>query len=283
VPLLLNTLKPVMVDDAPVDSECFQCLPAITDDIEPGDGEVVSMAAEIPGGVASVTGPLGSGTFETLVPGKESKQPDEGDEGAQADDEEFEDEEEAETQGRDLKKEAQSLAHQLTHAHRNPHCDVCKEAVMNNKAKRRGAAIEKRSRLTAFGDNVCADHSITRHDGWDKGYDGSTVGLVIHDLFSSYTDLYGKKTKGWEDCYEAMHDFVADHWVKTFYSDRSKEFLKACKWLGWNHAKSQTNMPRTNPVAERQVQRVTRGVRKILSQAGLPNKFWPLAARCCGF
>ena len=103
--------------------------------------------------------------------------------------------------------------------------------------------------------------------------------MVLHDLYSGYTDLYGKKEKSSEDAYEAMNDFAEWDWVNTFYSDRSGELIKAARWLGWNHAKAHQGMPRTNPVAERQIQRVCRGIRKILSAAGLPNKFWALGAR----
>ena len=67
--------------------------------------------------------------------------------------------------------------------------------------------------------------------------------------------------------------------MSVFYPDRSKELRKAARWLGWNHAKAQQGLPRTNPTAEGQILRVTRGVRKVLAAAGLPQCFWPYAAR----
>ena len=58
------------------------------------------------------------------------------------DDDPMEDDGQALRQGRDLEKEARSLRHLLSHSPRNPHCQVCNEAVLNNKAKRKGAVIE---------------------------------------------------------------------------------------------------------------------------------------------
>ena len=76
-----------------------------------------------------------------------------------------------------------------------------------------------------------------------------------------------------------MNDFADGEWVYDFYSDRAPELAKAARMLGWNHSKAQQGMSRTNPVAERQILRVCRGIKKILLAAGLPNKFWALVGR----
>ena len=102
---------------------------------------------------------------------------------------------------------------------------------MNNKAKRRGAVGDLKATLTHFGHNICGDHCIMAYDGWDTGYDGSTVGFLLHDLFSGFTDLYGQKSKSAQDNYESMNDFADSSWVNKFYSDRSRELKKAAKWL----------------------------------------------------
>ena len=101
---------------------------------------------------------------------------------------------------------------------------------MNNRAKKRGAVTELRKKLTRFGQHICGDHSIMRQDGWDRGHDGSNVGLVLHDMYSSYTDCYGKKTKDALDNYEAMNDFADGMWVDCFYSDRAPELATAARW-----------------------------------------------------
>ena len=68
---------------------------------------------------------------------------------------------------------------------------------------------------------------ITANDGWEKALDGSKVGLVLHDLYSGFTDLYPKKSKSANDSYEAMNDFADGQWVNSFYSDRSRELVQA--------------------------------------------------------
>ena len=64
--------------------------------------------------------------------------------------------------------------------------------------------MDLKSKLTRFGEQIDGDHAITERDGWGKALDGSKVGLCLHDLYSEYTDLYGKKSKNADDCYEAM-------------------------------------------------------------------------------
>ncbi len=60
---------------------------------------------------------------------------------------------------------------------------------MNNKAKKRGKVEELKMKLTRFGEAFDGDHCSTRQDGWERGYDGSTVSLCLHDLYSEYTDF----------------------------------------------------------------------------------------------
>ena len=265
MPYLLNKLQEIDYDE--VDNvRCYQCMPVLETLKEDDKKTVVSTVTEEAETTAGESGPEGSDSD-----GKNNADLEE--------DEEFEDEGEATIQGRNLEAEARSVQHMLTHSHRNPYCKICREAVINNKAKKRDAVNDLREKLTRFGECIDGDHLITANDGWEKALDGSKVGLVLHDLFSGFTDLYPKKSKGSTESYEAMNDFADGQWVNSFYSDRSPELVQAAKWLGWNHAKAHQGMPRTNPVAERQVQRVSRGLRKILSAAGLPNKFWGLAAR----
>ena len=149
---------------------------------------------------------------------------------------------------------------------------------MNNKAKKKDGVNMIKKRLSKFGEVIDGDLAITEKD-YGKGHDGSTVGLALHDLFSEYTDLYPMSTRTADSCYEAMNDFADGQWVNQFYSDRGGELITAARRLGWNHAKAHQGRPCTNPVAERQIQRVCRGVRKILSAAGLPNRYWPYASR----
>ena len=60
---------------------------------------------------------------------------------------------------------------------------------------------------------------------------------------------------------------------KSFCTDNSLEFLKACEDLSWNHCTSTPHRSETNGIAERAVRRVQEGTSAVLLQSGL-NESW---------
>ncbi len=312
VPLLLEHLQEVRQDDAP-GIQHFQCMPSDTSGdtdhdlngswpvvrrecnlnntnivstatVAPSDGLTAAMPNAVPSdGTAKPEGSehgeavpqSTTGELQRQTPVQDQDAFDVGDPDAPIDDPDIETDEAAGAQGRDLRAEATSLKHLWSHSKVNRHCPACREAIANNRAKKRGAVTELRSKLTKFGQNICGDVADMRRDGWDRGHDGSNNAFVLHDMYSTYTDCYGQKTKQAPDHYHSMNDFAYNLWVDCFYSDRAPDLIQAAKWLGWNHPKAQASMPRTNPTAELNIHRVCRGVRKLLAMACLPNCFWP--------
>ena len=67
------------------------------------------------------------------------------------------------------------------------------------------------------------------------------------------------------------------------YVDDSPELAKALEELGTANDSSTPGVPRTNGVAERQVQEVVAGTRTMLLQGGLPACFWVYAMRAFCF
>ena len=67
------------------------------------------------------------------------------------------------------------------------------------------------------------------------------------------------------------------------YCDDSAAIKKAMKMHHIQHDTSTPGQPKTNGIAERQVQEVINGTRALLSMAGLPASFWPYAMRAWCF
>ena len=67
---------------------------------------------------------------------------------------------------------------------------------------------------------------------------------------------------------------------KSFYTDNSLEFGKACEDLSWNHCTSTPHRSETNGIAERAVRRVKEGTSAVLLQSGL-NENWSADSMEC--
>jgi len=106
--------------------------------------------------------------------------------------------EESEGTRRDLKAEAKSTRHLLTHKPFNPHCDGCKVAKMREKSHFKGAFKRE---IKKWGEVVTADHLVSKR-GCKKrtwvGCTGDTNALNIKDLWSKLISCYPVKDKGHE-------------------------------------------------------------------------------------
>ena len=67
---------------------------------------------------------------------------------------------------------------------------------------------------------------------------------------------------------------------KSFYTDNSLEFGKACEDLSWNHCTSTPHRSETNGIAERAVRRVKEGTSAVLLQSGLNESWWADSMEC---
>jgi hypothetical protein len=166
----------------------------------------------------------------------------------------------------------------MTHVPKNPWCEACKRAKMQQKAhKRVGANLGDRPLV--FGDQLTADH-IVANAAEDQSLGGDRDALVITDRATGFVECYPVKTKSADDAYRAFQEFLGPHCRPgKVHTDNSQELIKALSDLGIVHERALPYRPQSNGVAERAVRRVLEGTRTILMQAGLPPPFWSFACR----
>ena len=116
----------------------------------------------------------------------------------------------------DLKREALSIRHQLTHVPKNRYCPACLRAKMVRKhARRSKSSIAEK--LTKFGDLVNADHVLAQSPE-ACGLFGERDALIVVDRYSKYIDAYPLMTKNTEDAYASLVDFFGtEHPVDIYF------------------------------------------------------------------
>ena len=67
---------------------------------------------------------------------------------------------------------------------------------------------------------------------------------------------------------------------KSFYTDNSLEFGKACEDLSWNHCTSTTHRSETDGIADRAVRRIKEGTSAVLLPSGLDDKWLAESVEC---
>jgi hypothetical protein len=179
---------------------------------------------------------------------------------------------------RDLKAEAVSISHLMTHNPKNIHCSSCQRAKMQLKAAPRRKDKKPEDAPTVFGEQVTADHLIAQDVG-DESIMGDKVGLVVLDRATKWLDCFPLLSKSATDAAIALAEFMGKERMQSFYSDNSPELLKIARDEGWRHPTSTPGRPDTNGVAERAVRKVCEGTRTAMGHAGLSPKWWCFAAR----
>ena len=178
-----------------------------------------------------------------------------------------------------LKREAMTTEHMLTHRPKNPWCWVCGLTKMNQKPARRCPLGERSVKPEAFGQHVCVDHVFIGKDPNTIGTEGQAVGVFMFDLFTQLTDFAPTKTKSANEALIAVKQFMGETTVGTLYSDCSPELAAVAKELITSHQTSTPYRPQSNSLVERAIRTFYEGTRAALVQAGLPHRFWPMAAR----
>lgn len=138
------------------------------------------------------------------------------------------------TNYRDLKAEANSISHLLTHLPKNPHCIWCQRAktIAKKKNKQGKPSVIKSEK---FGDVITMDHLISSDTG-SKGINEESVGLAISDLGTGFVDLYPDSSKSWPGVVKAVTNFVgSNNKVKLIYSDNAPELVRAMEELRITH------------------------------------------------
>ena len=102
--------------------------------------------------------------------------------------------------------------------------------------------------------------------------------LLLYCLGTRWMDCFAIKSQ----CHVSVHNSIKrfegpKDIVHYVYSDRSKAIMRALHDLKIMNDTSIPGIPRTNGIAERQVQEVIFGTRTLLVMAGFPASFWPFA------
>ena len=184
-----------------------------------------------------------------------------------------------ETQTRDLKLEACSIRHMMTHLPKNPHCSICQRSKMENVRSQKHGGSDSHG-YSEFGEHVTAD-TLVLHGMKDRGIGNKQDAIVMYDFGTRWLDCVPVNSKSEDDTLYAYREFAGSNCkIKEFYSDGAPELLSAARKMEWVHSTSTPGMPRTNAIAESKVKLVLHGTRCLLYQAGLPFKFWPYACKC---
>ena len=177
-----------------------------------------------------------------------------------------------------LMAEAKSVQHLMTHRPKNPYCPVCQRAkMMAPRARKLGGSSTIKS--DKYGDHLTIDHIIAR-DLRDYGFDDQKVGFIVKDVCTKFRYVCPDATKEGEQCYENLLRFTGvDDEIGVIYSDNAPELEYAVKKLGVRRNTSREYSDENKAVIEREIRTVLEGTRAALTQAGLPDKMWPLAAQ----
>ena len=195
---------------------------------------------------------------------------------------------------RDLRAEAKSLKHLMTHLPKNPYCDACQRAKMVNVKSFRHEGIDGYE-FTKFGEHITLD-TVVLHGLTNRGINGETDAIVFYDFGTGWLDAVPVKSRTNAETLRAFREVIGDmKEVNSFsfdtereyappaaqemYCDKAREFVSTCRNVGIKVSHSTPGMPRTNAMAEDKVKLVLQGARVALRQAGLEAKFWPYAVR----
>ena len=179
---------------------------------------------------------------------------------------------------KELREEAKSIRHMLTHIPKNPFCDICTRAKMF-KPPSRAVGGSTKVKAEKFGDHITADFIVTRDED-ELGIDDEKSALVMKDIATGFMYVYPNARRTTNAAILAIKHFVGhEDKIGVFYSDNAPELISAMKILQCRHVLSRDYISKSNPQAERAVRSVLEGTRVNLLQAGLNHWHWPHAAR----
>ena len=166
-----------------------------------------------------------------------------------------------------LKKDANSIAHLLTHRYRNPFCESCVKAKMRHFRSRTGAFKRE---VKTFGDLVTFDFVTASGDHEVEG----RYALIIRDIYTGIIMAYPTARRDTDSVVRAIKHFCGRRKIKQVYSDDGPELINACVELKLNHDLSLPGRPQNNSLAERTNQFIIDQTSACLVHAGLPTCYW---------
>ena len=129
---------------------------------------------------------------------------------------------------RDLKADALSLWHLLTHNPLNNCCPICQMVKAQNVRHVRGPAEGKHS-TKGFGDCITADYFVFDRQSDDFGLDDMINGLVMLDVATGFLDCEPSRERDAEITGANLGFFAGGSAVKRLYTDDDGSFRAAAR------------------------------------------------------
>ena len=127
---------------------------------------------------------------------------------------------------RDLKADALSLWHLLTHNPSNKFCPICQMAKAQKVRHIRGPA-EGKHLTKVFGDCITADYFVFDRYGEDVGLDDMINGLVMLDIATGFLDCEPSRERDADTTAANLGFFAGGSVVKRLYTDDDGAFRAA--------------------------------------------------------
>ena len=132
---------------------------------------------------------------------------------------------------RDLRAEATSLRHLLTHLPKNPYCVHCQQAKTLQRYSHKGAFKRE---IDQFGEIVTCDHVVAPAMRM-QGLGGEKYGLSVRNLFTGMIAIYPTTTHDTEATTTALKQFAGRKKIHNIYSDNALELVKAAYVMSVEH------------------------------------------------
>ena len=178
---------------------------------------------------------------------------------------------------RDLKAEAKSKAHLMTHFPFNKWCPAC------NRCKKQQASHfdlggTDRYIMKRFGECITGD-TLVAHSEVNRGINGEKDGVVLYDISTDTLSCYPVSNRNYDCTYNSCNGFAGHVKVNRFHSDGAPEFEQVSRDLGWPFTSALPDDPAGNGIAENKVKKVLGGTRAALNTAGMIAKWWPYGCK----
>ena len=125
---------------------------------------------------------------------------------------------------RDLKMEAKSLSHLMTHLPKNPRCEICQRAKMENAKSYRGEGLDGHT-FEKFGDRITLD-TMVLHGLKNRGIRGETDAVVFFDFATDWLDAIPIKNRTNAETLNAFCQVIGEMSpLNTFSLDLDREYV----------------------------------------------------------